>query len=63
MRGIFFLRQNLGRIGSITRLAAVHPDVLDSFRRAAILPLFELFSTVDEAVAAPIATCETAPEA
>jgi anti-anti-sigma factor len=54
MRSIFFLRQSLGRVGSITRLAAMQPDVLDSFKRAALLPLLQVFTTVDEALAAPI---------
>jgi anti-sigma B factor antagonist len=48
------LRRSLDRVGSKTRLAALQPDVLDSFKRAVILQLFEVFPTVDEAVAAPI---------
>jgi anti-sigma B factor antagonist len=54
MRSVLSLRQRLFQVGSITRLAAVHPDVLDAFKRAAILPLLEVFPTVDQAVAAPI---------
>jgi len=56
MRSILSLRQRLVQAGSITRLAAVHPDVLDAFKRAAILPLLEVFPTVDQAMAAPTAS-------
>jgi anti-anti-sigma factor len=51
---IVSLRRSLERSHCKTRLAAVQADVLDSFKRAVILPLFEVFPTVDEAVAAPL---------
>ena len=51
---IVSLRRSLERSHCKTRLAAVHPDVLDSLKRAVILPLFEVFPTVDEAIAAPL---------
>jgi anti-sigma B factor antagonist len=47
------LRRSLARTDSKARLAALQPDVMDAFKRAVILPLFEVFPTVDEALAAP----------
>jgi anti-anti-sigma factor len=52
---IVSLRRSLDRAGCKTRLAALRPDVADAFKRAVILPLFEVFTTVDEALAAPLA--------
>jgi anti-anti-sigma factor len=56
---IVSLRRSLERSHCKTRLAAIQPDVLDSFKRAVILPLFEVFPTVEEAVAAPLVSASS----
>ena len=55
------LRRSLDRSGCKTRLAAVQPFVLDSLKRAVVLPLFEVFPTVEEALTAPAAAPAPAP--
>lgn len=50
MGALMAFRKGIVRTGGIVRLAAAKPQVLDSFKRAALKELFNTCDTVDEAL-------------
>jgi anti-anti-sigma factor len=55
MGSLVNLRKGAARSGGVVRIAAANADVTDSFKRASLQRLFDMFDTVEDALAMPVA--------